>query len=74
MSPKTDDISVTYDGGDVPMKVEDDSADEKEYPCILKVTDGKKTKFSTHVSERYFFLATSSYPSQRYSLGSFWRA
>jgi len=27
-----------------------DSADDtREYPCIIRVTDGKKAKFSTHV-------------------------
>ncbi|THH09205.1 hypothetical protein EW146_g8748 [Bondarzewia mesenterica] len=37
---------LTYDGGDVAM----DSVDgDKEYPCIVKLTDGDKTKFSTRV-------------------------
>ncbi|KAI6017484.1 signal recognition particle SRP9/SRP14 subunit [Pisolithus marmoratus] len=38
---------LTYDGGDAVMHDEDDS--NKEYPCLVRVTDGKKTQFSTHV-------------------------
>lgn len=40
---------VTHDGEDATMDdAEPDS--EKEYPCLIRVTDGKKAKFSTHVS------------------------
>lgn len=43
-------IIVTYDGGDVEVKNEEGEGDTKEYPCIIRATDGKKEKFSTHVS------------------------
>ncbi|KAI0732431.1 signal recognition particle SRP9/SRP14 subunit [Fomitopsis betulina] len=38
---------LTYDGDDVHMASEDDS--NKEYPCLVRVTDGDETKFSTQV-------------------------
>ncbi|OSD00865.1 signal recognition particle, SRP9/SRP14 subunit [Trametes coccinea BRFM310] len=37
---------LTYEGGDVHMSSEDDT---KEYPCLIRVTDGKEAKFSTVV-------------------------
>ncbi|KAI0275221.1 signal recognition particle 14kD protein-domain-containing protein [Gloeopeniophorella convolvens] len=38
---------LTHDGEDATM----DSGDEsREYPCIIRATDGKKTKFSTHIT------------------------
>jgi hypothetical protein len=40
------DPTVTHDGDDVTMDVADDT---REYPCIIRVTDGKDEKFSTHV-------------------------
>ncbi|KAF8902241.1 hypothetical protein CPB84DRAFT_1746735 [Gymnopilus junonius] len=41
---------VTHDGEDAAMKHEDeDATDTREYPCLLRVTDGKSTKFSTLV-------------------------
>jgi hypothetical protein len=36
------------------MKEEDGSDGSREYPCIVRVTDGKKTKFSTKVNNRSF--------------------
>jgi signal recognition particle subunit SRP14 len=43
-------LIVTRDGDDAAMKQEDDgSEDTREYPCLLRVTDGKNTKFSTTV-------------------------
>lgn len=44
----TGSVSVTYDGEDAHMSSEDDST--KEYPCLVRVTDGDETKFSTKVS------------------------
>ncbi|EPT03411.1 signal recognition particle SRP9/SRP14 subunit, partial [Fomitopsis schrenkii] len=38
---------LTYDGEDAHMSSEDDST--KEYPCLVRVTDGDETKFSTKV-------------------------
>ncbi|KLO20626.1 signal recognition particle, SRP9/SRP14 subunit [Schizopora paradoxa] len=39
---------LTYhEGGDAPMAIE---SDDREYPCLLRVTNGKKIKFSTQVS------------------------
>ncbi|TFK42234.1 signal recognition particle 14kD protein-domain-containing protein [Crucibulum laeve] len=41
---------LTYDGEDATMKHENGSSeDSREYPCLLRVTDGEKAKFSTHV-------------------------
>ena len=48
-TPFTTDL-VTYEGEDTPMASPPDEADEKEYPCIIKVTDGKDLKLSTIVS------------------------
>ena len=39
-------LTVTHDGDDATM----DNADEsREYPCLVRVTDGKEAEFSTHV-------------------------
>ena len=32
---------MTYDGGGVSIKSEEGGSDTKEYPCLLRVTDGK---------------------------------
>ena len=39
--------SVTHDGEDAQMAVDGD--DNKEYPCLIRVTDGNETNFSTTV-------------------------
>ena len=39
---------VTHDGEDATMGDADPDG-EKEYPCLIRVTDGKKSNFSTHV-------------------------
>ena len=45
---------VAHDGEDATMDdAEPDS--EKEYPCLIRVTDGKKAKFSTHVSPFFHY-------------------
>ncbi|TFK18160.1 signal recognition particle, SRP9/SRP14 subunit [Coprinopsis marcescibilis] len=42
---------LTHDGEDAAMKHEDDgTVDNREYPCLLRVTNGKETKFSTTVN------------------------
>ncbi|KAI9444568.1 signal recognition particle SRP9/SRP14 subunit [Lactarius indigo] len=38
---------LTHDGDDTTMESADDS---REYPCIVRVTDGKATQFSTHIT------------------------
>jgi hypothetical protein len=38
--------TVTHDGDDAMMGASDDS---REYPCLVRVTDGKENKFSTQV-------------------------
>ena len=38
--------TVTHDGDDVTMDAADDT---REYPCIIRVTDGKDVELSTHV-------------------------
>ncbi|KAL5533882.1 hypothetical protein ACEPAG_342 [Sanghuangporus baumii] len=66
-------FEVTYDGGDAHTKIEEGISDAKEYPCILRATDGKKVKFSTHVlpgqldkfHATYGALLKSSMPSLR---------
>lgn len=39
----------TYDGEDVTMAPNSQEEDDKEYPCLIRATDGKKIEFSTHV-------------------------
>ncbi|KAF8546089.1 signal recognition particle, SRP9/SRP14 subunit [Imleria badia] len=39
---------LTHDGEDATMDDADPDG-EKEYPCLIRVTDGKKANFSTHV-------------------------
>ncbi|KAI0714781.1 signal recognition particle, SRP9/SRP14 subunit [Earliella scabrosa] len=38
---------LLHEGGDVHMSSEDDK--DKEYPCLVRVTDGKEAKYSTVV-------------------------
>jgi len=45
-------LPVLHDGEDAAMKIEDGASDTREYSCLLRVTDGKSTKFSTKVSTR----------------------
>ncbi|KAG2144638.1 signal recognition particle, SRP9/SRP14 subunit [Suillus bovinus] len=40
---------LTHDGDDTVMKEGDGSDGSREYPCIVRVTDGKKVKFSTKI-------------------------
>ncbi|KAL5535855.1 hypothetical protein ACEPAF_3949 [Sanghuangporus sanghuang] len=64
---------LTYDGGDAHTSVTEGVSDAKEYPCILRATDGKEVKFSTHVlpgeldkfHAAYGALLKSSMPSLR---------
>ncbi|KAN0127908.1 Signal recognition particle, SRP9/SRP14 subunit [Lactarius tabidus] len=38
---------LTHDGDDTTM---DSTDDNREYPCLVRVTDGKETQFSTHIT------------------------
>ncbi|KDR85982.1 hypothetical protein GALMADRAFT_397356 [Galerina marginata CBS 339.88] len=40
---------LTHDGEDAAMKHEESTSDTRKYPCLVRVTDGKSTKFSTKV-------------------------
>ncbi|KIP03908.1 hypothetical protein PHLGIDRAFT_94205 [Phlebiopsis gigantea 11061_1 CR5-6] len=40
---------LTYDGGDTSMPAADPSDDTSEYPCLVRVTNGKEINFSTRV-------------------------
>ncbi|PAV22572.1 signal recognition particle SRP9 SRP14 subunit [Pyrrhoderma noxium] len=40
---------LTYEGEDAVMKDGNDVSDDREYPCILRATDGKNVNISTHV-------------------------
>ncbi|PFH48103.1 hypothetical protein AMATHDRAFT_76885 [Amanita thiersii Skay4041] len=40
---------LTHDGEDVAMKHDDEAEDNREYPCLVRVTDGRGAKFSTKV-------------------------
>ncbi|KAG1737013.1 signal recognition particle, SRP9/SRP14 subunit [Suillus lakei] len=40
---------LTYDGDDAVMKEKDGGDGDREYPCMLRVTDGKKAKLSTKI-------------------------
>ena len=42
-------VAVTYDGGDTTMVGPPQERDNREYPCVLKVTDGQNFKMSAHV-------------------------
>lgn len=42
-------ILVTHDGEDASMKHEDSAEDTREYPCYVRVMDGKDVRFSTKV-------------------------
>ncbi|KAJ3755451.1 signal recognition particle, SRP9/SRP14 subunit [Lentinula raphanica] len=41
---------LSYDDGDVAMKVDDGAEDSRSYPCLMRVSDGDKVKFSTTVN------------------------
>lgn len=41
---------MTHDGDDATMKIEEGASDTREYPCLVRATDGKSAKFSTRVS------------------------
>lgn len=41
---------VTHDGEDSAMKIEEGAGDDREYSCLIRVTDGKSANFSTIVS------------------------
>jgi hypothetical protein len=43
--------AVIHDGKDTTMKEGDGDDQSREYPCIVRVTDGKKAKFSTKVHD-----------------------
>ena len=47
---------MTHDGDDAAMKIEEGSSDTREYPCLVRATDGKSAKFSTQVSLSALFL------------------
>ncbi|KAG2337610.1 signal recognition particle, SRP9/SRP14 subunit [Suillus weaverae] len=40
---------LTHNGDDTVMKEEHESDEIREYPCIVRVTDGKKAAFSTKI-------------------------
>ena len=40
-------MAVTHDGEDAQMTSVDD--EKKEYPCLVRATNGKQIAFSTHV-------------------------
>lgn len=41
-------LTVTHDGEDAEMSIPEEDS-KKEYPCLIRVTDGKHTQFSTKV-------------------------
>ena len=45
---------MTRDGDDATMKFEEGSTDTREYPCLVRATDGKSAKFSTRVKSFSF--------------------
>jgi signal recognition particle subunit SRP14 len=55
--------SVAYQGEDAVMSSPPDEVDEKEYPCIIKVTDGKDFKLSTIVRASRVCSVTVYYSS-----------
>lgn len=60
-------LSVTYDHA--AMKHEGGDEDIREYPCLVRVTDGKEVKFSTRVSvyfRRIFFLLHEAHSGPSY--------
>ena len=59
-------ILVTHDGEDASMKHEGDAEDAREYPCYVRVMDGKDVRFSTKV--RKSTLIHIHLPYQRFLL------
>ncbi|KAF8899426.1 signal recognition particle, SRP9/SRP14 subunit [Infundibulicybe gibba] len=53
----------TYEDGDVAMKSEDGSDDTREYPCLLRATDGKKNAFSTRINSGQLPVFHAAYSS-----------
>ncbi|KAE9406155.1 signal recognition particle, SRP9/SRP14 subunit [Gymnopus androsaceus JB14] len=56
---------LSYDKDDQAMKVEDGAEDPREYPCLLRVSDGGKVKFSTKFYQAYGTLLKSSMTTLR---------
>ena len=55
-------LTVTHDGDDVTM---DSTDDTREYPCIIRATDGKEAEISTHV--RTLFPRIVAIPTAQFS-------
>ncbi|KAI5121830.1 hypothetical protein M0805_003264 [Coniferiporia weirii] len=63
----------TFDGSNAPAGAVEAASDGKEYPCLIRATDGKKVKLSTHVmpgdldrfNAAYGALLKSSMPALR---------
>jgi len=52
---------LTHDGEDAAMKHGEETDDSREYPCLLRVTDGGKTQFHTTVSSSQLFKFHAAY-------------
>ncbi|PPQ89979.1 hypothetical protein CVT25_009619 [Psilocybe cyanescens] len=52
---------LIHDGEDSTMKHEDGASDTREYPCLVRVTDGKSTRFSTKVEPGELFKFQAHY-------------
>lgn len=60
-------MAVSYDDGDIKMDTAD-GGDDREYPCLLRATNGKEISFSTRVSPTHpssiFYILTCVSPTQ----------
>jgi len=54
---------LTRDGDDATMKIEEGSSDMREYPCLVRATDGKSAKFSTRVDSKQLLKFHAFYGS-----------
>ncbi|KAK0233995.1 signal recognition particle, SRP9/SRP14 subunit [Armillaria fumosa] len=54
---------LTHDGEDTAMKHEEGEEDVREYPCLVRLSDGGEFKFSTRVSSADLHKFHSAYGS-----------
>ena len=50
---------MTHDGDDATMKFEEGVSDTREYPCLVRATDGKSAKFSTRVKSLIYHFPSN---------------
>lgn len=56
-------MTVTYEDAGGAMDTSEAETDGKEYPCLIRVTNGKDINLSTHVSIHVYFLLSCYTPT-----------